>query len=96
VAQGPAEFSRAQKLGMNWRWEECGGWWMCTASLDFVRGRQYVGCLAIPRSASYGPSGGEKNCVRSLWSALAVSADAKCHLNADEECQLNAEAGCPS
>ncbi len=43
LAQGFAEFSRAQKLGMNWRWEERGGWWMCTASPHFVRGRQYVG-----------------------------------------------------
>src|SRR6266851_3303257 len=71
LAQGFAEFSRAQKLGMNWRWEERGGWWMCTASPPFVRGRRYVGCLAIPRSVSYGLSGGEKNFVRSLWSALA-------------------------
>jgi hypothetical protein len=55
---------------MNWRWEECGGWWMCTASPHFVRGRRYVGCLAIQRSASYGLSGGGKNFVRSLWSAL--------------------------
>src|SRR5271166_6379416 len=71
LAQGFAEFSKAQKLGMNWRWEECGGWWMGTASPPFVRGRRYVGCLGNPRSASHGLSGGEKNFVRSLWSALA-------------------------
>jgi hypothetical protein len=45
---------------MNWRWEESGGWWMCTASPHFVRGRQYVGCSAIRRPASCGLSGGEK------------------------------------
>jgi len=56
---------------MNWRWEERAGWWMCIASPHFVRGRRYVGCLAIPRFASCGLSGGEKNFVRSLWSALA-------------------------
>jgi hypothetical protein len=39
LAQGFAEFSKVQKLGMNWRWEERGGWWMCTASPDSVRGR---------------------------------------------------------
>ena len=61
LAQGFAEFSEGQKLGMNWRWEERGGWWMCTASPHFVRGRRYVGCLAIPRSASYGLTGREKN-----------------------------------
>ena len=71
LAQGVAEFSRGQKLGMNWRWEERGGWWICTASPHFVRGQRYVGCLAMPGSASYGLSGGEKNFVRSLWSALA-------------------------
>ena len=64
--QGFAEFPRVGKLGMNWRWEESGGWWMCTASPHFVRGRRYVGCLAIQGSASYGLSGGEKNFVRSL------------------------------
>jgi hypothetical protein len=26
LPQGFGEFSEAQKLGMNWRWEECGGW----------------------------------------------------------------------
>src|SRR6266436_6056329 len=71
LAQGLAEFSEVRKLGMNWRWEERGGWWMCTASPHFVRGRQYEGCSGIPRSASYDLSGGEKNSVRSLRSALA-------------------------
>src|SRR5713101_1661383 len=60
LAQGLAEFSEVRKLGMNWRWEERGGWWMCTASPHFVRGRQYEGCSGIPRSASYDLSGGEK------------------------------------
>src|SRR5712691_13024433 len=71
LAQGFAEFSKAEKSGMNWRWEERGGWWMCTASPPFVRGRRYVGCLAIPSSASYDLSGGEKNSVWGLRSALA-------------------------
>ena len=60
LEQGLAEFSEVRKLGMNWRWEERGGWWMCTASPHFVRGRQYEGCSGIPRSASYDLSGGEK------------------------------------
>jgi hypothetical protein len=59
LAQGFAEFPQAQKLGMNWRWKECGGWWTCTASPDFVRGRRYEGRLVIPRFASCGLSGGE-------------------------------------
>src|SRR5712672_463154 len=60
LVQGFAEFSKAPKLGMNWRWEERGGWWMRTASPHFVRGRRYVECWAIPRSASYDLSGGGK------------------------------------
>ncbi len=38
LAQGLSEFSKAQKLGTNWRWEERGGWWMCTAAPGFGRG----------------------------------------------------------
>src|SRR5271155_256324 len=71
VAQGFAEFHGVGKVGMNWRWEERGGWWMCTASPHFVRGRQYVGCSVIPRPASFDLSGGEKNPVWSLRSVLA-------------------------
>ena len=56
---------------MNWRWEERGGWWMRTASPHFVRGRLYVGCSAIQRPVWCDLSGGEKNFVRSLWSAFA-------------------------
>src|SRR5713101_4913934 len=63
LEQGLAEFSEVRRLGMNWRWEERGGWWMCTASPHFVCGRQYEGCSGIPRSASYDLSGGEKNSV---------------------------------
>ena len=40
LVQGFAEFPKAPKLGMNWRWEERGGWWMRTASPHFVRGRR--------------------------------------------------------
>jgi hypothetical protein len=52
LAQGLAEFSEVRKLGMNWRWEERGGWWMCTASPHFVRGRQYEGWNATAISPS--------------------------------------------
>ena len=69
LAQGLAEFSEVRKLGMNWQWEERGGWWMCTASPHFVRGRQYEGCSGIPRSGSCGSCAGEKNGLWSLWAA---------------------------
>src|SRR5271170_3651139 len=58
--QGFAEFLRVGKLGMNCRWEENGGRWMCTASPYFVRERHYVGCSAIRRPASCGLSDGKK------------------------------------
>ena len=29
---------KAQKPGTNWRWEERGAWWMCTAAPGFGRG----------------------------------------------------------
>src|ERR1700692_4308120 len=66
--QGFAEFPRVGKLGMNWRWEESGGWWMCTASPHFVRGRQYVGCSEIPRLVLCDLNVGEKNYVWGLRS----------------------------
>ncbi len=67
---------------MNWRWEESGGWWMCTDSPHFVRGRQCVGCSAIPRPASCALNGGEKNCVRSLRSSLAPNLRSQAALGA--------------
>ncbi len=38
--QGFAEFSQAEKLGMNYGGEEFGGWRTYTGSRRFVRGRQ--------------------------------------------------------
>src|SRR5713101_8257099 len=56
---------------MNWRWEERGGWWTCTASRISSAGEGTGGCSEIPRFASYDLSGGEKNSVWSLRSTLA-------------------------
>jgi len=39
LPQGFAGFSRVGKLGMDWRWEDLGGWWTYTASPHFVHGR---------------------------------------------------------
>src|SRR5271167_1469645 len=63
LLQGFAGFYEVRKLGINWRWEDLGGWWNCTASPHFVRGRQYVVYSETPMSVSCGLNGGEKNSV---------------------------------
>lgn len=82
LLQGFAEFSVVGKLGMNWRCEERGGWWTCTASPRFVRGRRYEGCSEMLGREWYGLSGGEKNSVWSLRSGFAPNLRSQAALGA--------------